>query len=193
MDYFFGFTVLLMVITTGLTGMFVQAVNKAFVIYSFPGPLYDLHFNLDIRYFFGSIIIELVFYALLGLLFNLIYTNNDKKDNLNKIDYVMIMQFSISINLLYLFFIYVQMEIGNQYKMPWAWFNDSKTIFSFLYLIFILLTIFYLLPKIMAKMDVKSNHINKGIVFSLVISVVIVVFDILCILGIYSIITGFLG
>ena len=105
----------------------------------------------------------------------------------------MIMQFSISINLLYLFFIYVQMEIGNQYKMPWAWFNDAKTIFSFLYLIFILLTIFYLLPKIMAKMDVKSNHINKGIVFSLVISVVIVVFDILCILGIYSIITGFLG
>ena len=160
-------TTVVLFFTSGLAGMYVTAIAKA-----------NLTVDPNITYFFSSALIQITFLVALILLQRFIYTNNKIKTNLRVSDIIIIEQLIITKDLLYLLFLFIQMQkyfpYDSNFATSYYWKTDAKNMDLFLYVALLILIMFYLIPKIIPLFDVTRRDFNRGMVYSLLVSIAIV-------------------
>ncbi len=171
----FAITFSILFITSGLRGMVSQGFNRASFVNNYPNNIWYLNFSLNIVYFFTGFIIEVAFFVLLILFHRLIYTNNAFKTNLNEVDIIILMQLSIFTDLLYLVYIFVQISSNPQYVHSWGSISDARTMDLSLYMVLLILVIFFMVPRIIPRLEISRKDYNRGLLYSLFISIAIVV------------------
>ena len=169
-------SIIVMIFTSGIKGIYTEAFNRATYTYgSYPYSNSYSYLNLNPIFFITSSIVQIVFFVLLIFFHRLIYTNNEIKTNLNDVDIIILLQLSIFRDVLYLVYIYIHMALDNQYTTSWSGISDTRSMELFLYVIFIILVMFYLIPRIMPRLEVTRKDFNRGLLLSLFISMAIVI------------------